>query len=308
MSISVCIFGTGAIGSFYGAMLHKGGASVSTVQRSDYDHVKKQGIVIESETLAHSFMPKKVYRPEDSPEESFDYLVIATKALMIPDLHEKIRNFVSPKTSLVLIQNGIDVEDQLAPHYPHNELISCLAFICVTKTSPGTVSHMDYGRITLGSYPKGTSTGTETLAELFSKSIQCGISEDIIKDRWIKLIWNAPFNPISALAGGANTLQLLSDKATKELIITVMKEVRSIASKAGVAFPETVIDGNIEATLKMTPYIPSMGVDALEKRGMEVEAILGRPIAIAEELSVPVPAMELLHTLLKQLNSTITEK
>jgi 2-dehydropantoate 2-reductase len=44
------VIGSGAIGSFYGALLSKAGVRVSVLARSDYDDVKTHGIAIHSET------------------------------------------------------------------------------------------------------------------------------------------------------------------------------------------------------------------------------------------------------------------
>jgi 2-dehydropantoate 2-reductase len=57
---------------------------------------------------------------------------------------------------------------------------------------------------------------------------------------------------------------------------------------------------------KGTPGIePSMLVDVLNGRRMEVEAILGNPVRIARELGVAVPRLETLCALLKGLDEAV---
>ncbi|MBF2079522.1 MAG: hypothetical protein IGR76_13650 [Synechococcales cyanobacterium T60_A2020_003] len=48
MHHTYAILGTGALGGFYGARLQKAGATVHFLLRSDYDHVRQQGLVIDS--------------------------------------------------------------------------------------------------------------------------------------------------------------------------------------------------------------------------------------------------------------------
>lgn len=50
---------------------------------------------------------------------------------------------------------------------------------------------------------------------------------------------------------------------------------------------------------------PSMLVDVLNGRRMEVEVILGEPVRIAGELGVEVPRMETLYALLKGLDEAV---
>ena len=57
---------------------------------------------------------------------------------------------------------------------------------------------------------------------------------------------------------------------------------------------------------KGTPGIePSMLVDVLNGRRMEVEVILGNPVRIARELGVEVPRLETLYALLKGLDEAV---
>ncbi|MGB3299784.1 MAG: ketopantoate reductase C-terminal domain-containing protein, partial [Phormidesmis sp.] len=66
--------------------------------------------------------------------------------------------------------------------------------------------------------------------------------------------------------------------------------------------PLATIDQMIAQTEKMSPYRTSMKIDYDERRPLETEAILGRPINIAQSLSVPAPAMTMLHQQLSFLN------
>lgn len=304
MEKSIIIYGAGAIGGFYGSVLAKAGARVSVACRSDYDAVQKQGIIIKSDSLKDlSFNPEQVYHTDNLPSAEPDYLVISTKAMLVPKLPEKIKTLVGPSTVIVIIQNGINIEEPFSKTFPGNEIISCLAFICVTRTGPGIVHHQDYGRITLGSYPGGTSKAAETLLDLFTRGgIQASLSETITTDRWIKLVWNAPFNPLSAITGGANTQEMLASEERYALISTVMKEVQAIAAADGNPFPDEIITKNLADTRKMTPYVPSMGIDSIMKRPMEVEAILGEPLKVARNHGVDAPAMTMLYGILSLLD------
>jgi 2-dehydropantoate 2-reductase len=57
----VLIIGTRAIGGFYGSLLAKAGTEVAVVCRSDYEHVKQHGFIINSHALgAWTFTPSQV--------------------------------------------------------------------------------------------------------------------------------------------------------------------------------------------------------------------------------------------------------
>jgi len=299
----ILIVGAGAVGGFYGGKLSQAGAEVSVVCRSNYEAVRNRGIVIRSGTGDFEFKPKYVLRYSEEYPETPDYVIITTKALPEIPLASIIKPVVKSETGIVLLQNGIDIEVSIAHEYPKHDLISVLAFIGVSQIEHGIIWHQDYGRVELGLYPKGISKKTRVLLDLFSKAgIEATVTETIMASRWKKLVWNAPFNPLSVLAGGVETHTLLSDPHTRELIKRVMTEVVALARHDGYILPSEIIKKNIEVTEKMPSYKTSMLLDYEARRPMEVEAILGNAIKKAEQFGVPTPYLYALYSLLKLVN------
>lgn len=300
------LVGTGAVGGFYGGKLSQGGAHVSTLCRSDYETVKKSGIKIKSIHGDFNFYPETVINNISEYEGYPDYLIIATKVLPEINVVEIIKKKVGPDTSIVLIQNGIEIENPIAEAFPNNEIISGLAFICVSRTNHGEIDHQDYGRLVIGKHPEGNSKKVKTLCEIFLKSgINCSIDDDIITARWKKLIWNAPFNPISVIGGRIDTKKILDSKPAAKMVENIMNEVVDLASCAGHQIPREFIQKNLEDTYNMTPYKTSMLLDYENNRQMEVEAILGNTTRLAQKHGINIPYTESLYALLKLINDNM---
>ncbi|WP_045224176.1 ketopantoate reductase family protein [Methyloterricola oryzae] len=296
--MKVLVIGTGAIGSFYGSLLAKQGAEVSVLARSDYEHVKEHGIHIESKLGNYEFRPHQVVR---SARELFgkpDYVLLCIKVVEGADRTEILRDAIGPGTAIVLISNGIDIEAEVASAYPDNELISGLAFICVTRTAPGRIWHQAYGKLALGSYPSGTSDKTKRLASLFDTSgINCVATEDIATARWQKCVWNAAFSPLSVLSGGLPTSDILTTQ--EPFVRAIMAEICAIAAAAGHKLSDDIIELNVSSTHKMPPYKTSMLLDYEAGRPMETEAILGNAVRYGQRLGVAIPHLESLYALMK---------
>ncbi|MEN8906388.1 MAG: 2-dehydropantoate 2-reductase [Clostridiales bacterium] len=307
-NIKILIVGTGAIGSYYGGRLSQAGAEVSALCRSDYNIVKEKGITIESIYGNFIFKPHEVINKISDYSEIPDFIIVSTKVLPQINIVDIINEKVGENTSIVLIQNGIDIEKNIAKSFPNNELISGLAFICVSRTEPGKVIHQDYGKLSIGTYPQGISKKTKLLQELFEKAnVKCLADENIVNSRWQKLVWNAPFNPISVIGGKLNTAEILRENTSFNLVKNVMKEIVLLASNCNITLPSDIINQNLENTLKMTPYKTSMLLDYENKRPLEVEAILGNALKIAGDLNLRVPYIESLHALLLLLDKKNTE-
>jgi len=306
MKPRILVVGTGAIGGFYGGKLAQAGALVSTLCRSDYEVVKAEGIKVASILGDFHFIPEKVIPDLGEYGPPPDYILVGLKVLPEIDTSEIIKEVVGPETAIVLLQNGVEIEEPVARSFPDNEIISGLAFICATRTSPGHIAHTDFGRVVIGHYPAGKSVKAEELARLFNEAgLKCEVTEDAVTARWRKLVWNAPFNPISVLGGGADTKTMMENPESLELARKVMEEVCRIAEAAGHPLPEEIVQQNIDGTRAMAPYKSSMLVDFEAGRPMEVEAILGNGLRVAKRHGVSAPYMESLYGLLKLVDKKI---
>ena len=295
----ILVIGAGAVGSFYGAKLANAGAEVSIWCRSDYDFIKKNGIKIESYMGDFHFTPYKVLKNLDEAEDEFDYILVATKALPSIDICGLLKNILQPKTKIILVQNGIHIEKNIAQSFPNNELISAIAFIASSRKSIGVVHHQEYGKITIGTYDDKASDEVRFLANLWQNSgVEVEVSDKILFERWKKLVWNGPFNPLSVILHGKNTLEILNNDLAMNLVKNIMKEICELAKADNCELPIDIIEKNIIATQKMNPYKTSMLLDFEAGRQMEVEAILGNAVKFAQSKSILIPYLSTIYAIL----------
>jgi len=297
--IKVLVIGAGAIGAFYGSLLAQAGAEVSVICRSDYDQVKQHDFIINSQALGRwNFTPANVLQNVADFRGTPDYILLCTKVIPALDRVALIRSAVGRNTAIVFIQNGVGIEQEMLNAFPNNEIISGLAFICCNRVAPGEILHLAYGRLALGNLPGGISRKTAQLCELFNQSgIDCGASEDIVTGRWQKCVWNAPFNPLSVLSGGLQTLDILQTQ--EALVRSIMHEVCDIAAASGHPLPADIVDANIENTYAMPPYKTSMLLDYENGHPMETEAILGNALRAAQRHGVAAPHLKSVYALMK---------
>jgi 2-dehydropantoate 2-reductase len=298
--MKVLVIGTGAVGSFYGALLAKQGVEVSVVARSDYAHVKAHGLRIRSETPLgdYHFRPARVVRSAAELAEKPDYVLLCVKLVAGADRAGLLKDALGPDTAIVLVSNGVEIEDEIALAFPNHELISGLAFICVTRTAPGDIWHQAYGRLALGNYPRGLSDKTQTLCAVYEQSGINGVASNaIVAARWQKCVWNAAFNPLSVLSGGLGTDAIL---ATQEPFVrAIMEEICRIAAALGHPLPADLVDRQVDSTRKMPPYKTSMLLDFEAGRPMETEAILGNAVRAGRRAGVAIPHLEAVYALMR---------
>ncbi|HKE94143.1 MAG TPA: 2-dehydropantoate 2-reductase [Povalibacter sp.] len=301
----ILIVGAGAIGALFGSALARQGAQVSVVCRSDFDSVSRDGYAIRSPLLGdHTFRPHAVLRDVAQCTTPPDYLILTVKVLQNVDRAALIRPAVGPQTVILLIENGVDIEQEIADAFPHNELLSALAFVGVGRTGRGEIHHQSYGSLVMGRYPGGASAAALKIAALFEASkVACKVTDNVVAARWQKALWNAVFNPISILGGVLDTAMMLRTDADQQFIRRAMQEVSTVAASAGYPLPPQLIDQLIASTRAMPAYKTSMALDYEARRPMEIEAILGNTVRIGRANGVAMPMLESVYALAKMVES-----
>ena len=301
------IIGTGAIGGYYGAKLAHAGQEVHFLLHSDYEYVKQHGLQVDSCDGSFHLDDVNVYgQTKDMP--ACDVVLVGLKsvnndklpALLPPLLHDKA---AKAKTLVVLIQNGIGVEEDVQKMFPEVQLAAGLAFICSAKTKPGLVSHQCYGSINLANYSCRDEALMQAVVDEFREAgIETGLVE-YHEARWKKAVWNMPFNGMT-VALHTQTDLLLKNASTRQLIREQMMEVVGAAQHLGVKnVDEAFVDKMIETTDAMTPYSPSMRLDYDFHRPMEIYYLYSRPLEMAREAGYRMPKLEMLEAELRFLET-----
>ncbi len=303
------IIGTGAVGGYYGGLLQQAGFDTHFLLHSDYEHVKHDGLMIESPN-GNIHLPKvKSYNnPKKMPR--CDVVVVSLKTTanhLLPDI---LPHVVKDGGIVLTLQNGLGSEEQIADIVGADRVIGGLCFLCSSKVGPGHIQYLDYGLITLGEYhAEGQPTGiTPRLEHLGADMQSAGISIQLIKDlqlaRWKKLVWNIPFNGLSVVRNSMTNV-LVQDSETRALCETLMSEVAAGSAACARPIERAFIEKMMMDTEKMAPYATSMKLDFDRGKPMEIESIYGNPLRAARARGIGMPETEKLYQQLLKLNPAI---
>ncbi|BCR24679.1 putative 2-dehydropantoate 2-reductase [Aquipseudomonas alcaligenes] len=307
--LRIGIIGTGAIGGFYGLMLAKAGHDVHFLLRSEYQAVVANGLRLNS--AVHGQLHLQPVQAWGDPAEMppCDWLLVGAKTTSNAQLAPVITRLSRPGARVVLLQNGLAVEEQLRPLLPDNlHLLGGLCFICTHRAAPGVIEHQALGTVNLG-YHSGPARAGESLAiveegaELFrSAGLESVAMADLQQARWQKLVWNVPYNGLSVLLG-AGTTRLMANADSRALILELMREVVQGAAACGQVLPEGYPEKLLATTERMPDYLPSMYHDFQHKRPLELQAIYAAPLAAAAAAGCELPKMRMLHQALRFLDA-----
>lgn len=296
----IAVIGAGALGLYYGAMLQRAGRDVRFLLRRDYEAVRRRGLTVTSP--AGDFHLERV-RGFRSPAEmgEVDLVLVGLKTFANDRLVDLVRPLLGKRTAVLTLQNGLGNEELLAEAFGADRVLGGVAFLCSNRGEPGTVHHLGQGSIRLGEYAGGLTERAAAIAAMFTAAgVPCEAVADLAKIRWEKLVWNIPFNGLCALTG-ADVTALLTHPPSRELVREIMAEVVAGANARDLSEPiagEAFIARMLELTDGMDHYRPSMMIDRLEGRPLELEAIYGIPLRMAAGHGVEMTRTRMLHALL----------
>lgn len=296
------IIGTGAIGGFYGLMLARAGFDVHFLLRSEFAAVAEQGLRLNSALHGElSLRTVQAYRSAaDMPR--CDWLLVGAKTTSNVDLVPTMVQAAADGAKVLLLQNGLAVEDALRPLLPGTlHLLGGLCFICAHRSAPGVIEHQALGAVNLA-YHSGPAADTqqrlrivEEGAALFTAAgLDATAMPELQQARWQKLVWNVAFNGLSVLLNGA-TRALMASADSRALVESIMQEVVDAAAACGHRLPEGYAGKLLAATDRMPDYLPSMYHDFVQRRPLELQAIYAAPLAAAAQVNCALPRTQALY-------------
>lgn len=124
-----------------------------------------------------------------------------------------------------------------------------------------------------------------------------------MKKKWEKSIWNVTFNPLSAITK-APVGQILDDPKLMSTSNLILKEIVKVASKNNVAITNEVIERVYKEAEAARNHKTSMLQDTEKGKKMEVEALCGYFLKIAERSSIDVPVLKTIYSMLSFIDQT----
>lgn len=307
MKLRYAVIGTGGVGGYYGGRLAQAEHDIHFLFRSDYEQVTEHGLQVDS--VKGGFHLPKVNAYKSTAEmPKVDVVLVCLKTTANAELPELLRPLLGEKTVVVLLQNGLGIEQQLSNQLPGVSIAGATAFICSSKVGPAHINHAQYGEITLAPLCGDCKDVLRTVCEDFTAAnVPAHYSDSLNDIRWRKLVWNIPYNGLSVVLN-TSTDQLTRQPAARALLVDLMNEVIDGAAACGVKIDRKYVDQMLAFTEAMTPYLPSMRLDYDNGRPMEITTMYANPVRAAREAGFYMRKVEMLMQQLVFLEETLDWK
>lgn len=322
MSLRVCVFGAGAIGSFLAARLAATEATVSCIARGAHlAAMRDHGLRLRAGQQETRVELECTDNPADLGQQ--DVLLVTLKAQQLAANAASIAALSGPDTLIVTVQNGLPwwyfygdssgfPDQHLASVDPDGRIwqtlgperaLGAIVYPAAEIVAPGVVRHISGDRFSLGE-PKGSDTQrVHDLAALLSAAeLKADITTTIRREIWLKLSVSAALNPLN-LISGQTIGAILDDPATRGRLQTLIREAQDVAQAVD-AQPALGPEELLTALQVVAPHKTSMLKDFEEGRTLELDALTGAVVEIGTRMGVPTARLTQLYAQAKsRLNS-----
>lgn len=298
------IVGSGAVGGYYGAKLARAGHDVTFIARGAHlQAIRERGLLVRSPGLGDF----TVYAPatdETAHVSPVDVVILAVKTYDSEAAMTAIEPMLSPDSSVLTLQNGVDSVTELARVVGEPYVIGGTTYIATALVEPGVIEQNGtHRRIVFGEVFGDVPRMTERVRVLREVLAGADIQAEAVGDGRIP-IWEK-FIMLAAVAGFTGSARLpigpiRDDPHCRQQFLEACREVERLARAEGVAVAGDVIDriatyiDEIPGTMRS-----SLLIDLTAGKRTEVEALQGAVVRLAERRALRVPIMATLYAVLK---------
>jgi 2-dehydropantoate 2-reductase len=323
--MKICVVGAGAIGGMIAARLAAIGEEVTVIVRGAHlAAIREKGLLLRMD--GQEFKAKVHATDKLSEVGPQDLVILGMKAHQVAAVVPDLPAVLGPQTAVITGQNGIpfwyfqklagpyegrtlesvDPGGVLAKALPAERLIGSIIYPASEIVEPGVIQHVEGNRISLGELDGSESQRLGLLCELLRKAgFKLRPTADLRSELWVKLWGNCTFNPISALTH-ATLVDICHYPATRALAREMMKEAQAVGEKLGVRFAVS-LEKRIAGAEAVGKHKTSMLQDVEAGRPLELQALVGSVLELAQLTQTPAPHLTTVHACASLLAHTLAE-
>lgn len=290
----VVVIGAGAIGGYLAGRAADAGHEVVVCARSEID-----GIRLERDGVVRALDVRVVTRVADvAPAE---VVVVATKAHQVQGVKDWLHAAVTPATTVLVAQNGIDHQPVVAalPEEPGPRAVPSVLHVSARLRAPGWVVHRAGDLV----YVPDDDGGRHVAAVLSGDALRVVPTARFHRLRWEKFCLNVGTGAVTALFRAP--LGITALPAVSGLVRGLVDEAVAVGRARGVALPADLTERILLGVRSRSPdHRTSMLEDALAGRPLELAALNQTVVDTGAVAGVPTPLNELVVRALTERNET----
>ncbi len=288
----IVVMGSGGTGGYFGAKLARAGEDVTFVARGAHlAALRADGMRIKSAVEGEwTVRAPAVERLDGRPPA--DVVLFCVKSFDTEEAAALIRPVVGPDTGVLSIQNGVDNEEKLARVLGAGHVLGGAVRVFATIEAPGVIRHVFGGHLAFGEMDgRETARAQALLAACQKASIPVELVGDVTRTLWDKYVFLTTHAGMTALTRcSAGVLRAIPE--VREVYRRIATEIIAVGRAAGVKLDDAMLEQGFTFLDTVAPdAFSSLHHDLLHGKRLELEALHGHVVRLAERHRVPTPTV-----------------
>jgi 2-dehydropantoate 2-reductase len=287
------VIGTGGTGGAIGGFLAHKGYDVTFIARGAHlEAMKKDGLRIKSGLKGDICLTDIKACKASEYAEKADVIFVCVKSYSLDEIIPLIIRSSKKDTLVIPILNGIGIGDKLYEKYKDAYILDGCVYIVAYSGKPGEIIQSGkVFKVVFGERP-GQEVPRQRLVEvkeqLISSGINCEVSDNIVRDTFLKFSFISPYASCGAYYNiTAGEMQKVPEY--RQMFINLIKEIQHLAEALGIFFENNIVEANLKLLDSLnTDTTASMQKDIAAGKSSETEGLIFDVLRLAEAKGVPV--------------------
>lgn len=296
--MKIAVFGTGAVGGYFGGRLAQSGEEVTFIARGNHlQAMKDNGLKIDS--INGDFIVQPVHATAN-PEEIgiVDMVLVGVKAWQVSDAAVAIKSMVGQQTFVLPLQNGVEAPSRLAAVLGQEHVLGGLCGLISYISEPGHICHTGADPfIRFGELDNRPSDRVDWLRKTFERTsgITVNVPSDIHVAMWQKFVLIAAWSGMGAITRAPVGI-FRSQPGTRQMLERTIFEIYDVARARGIDLPEDVLVKTVEFLDALpTEGTASMQRDIMNGKPSELEMQNGAVVRLGKDVGVETPVNNFIY-------------
>ena len=288
----IVVMGSGGTGGYFGAKLARAGEDVTFVARGAHlSALRASGLRVKSAVEGDwTVRAPAVDRVDGLPPA--DLVLFCVKSFDTEEAAGLIRPVVGPATGVLSIQNGVDNEEKLGRALGPGHVLGGAVRVFATIESPGVIAHTFGGHLIFGEMDGRVSERARGfLAACQKASIPVELVTEVQRALWEKYVFLTTHAGMTALTRcPAGVLRAVPE--VRELYRRIVTEIVAVGRAAGAPVHDDMLEQGMSFLDGVAPNAySSLHHDLTQGKRLELEALHGHVVRLAERHRVPAPTV-----------------
>jgi 2-dehydropantoate 2-reductase len=294
----IAVFGTGAVGGYFGGRLAAAGEDVTFVARGAHLAAMQQHGLRISSPKGDLAIP--VQATDDAAAIGpVDVVLFTVKLYDVDASAPLLKPLIGPDTVVITLQNGVEAVDMVAAHVGPQHVAGGIAYVVAVVDEPGHIKHTTADRLVFGE----TDGRLSARLQAFQKAgrgagFVADLTPAILTELWVKFVRLGTWSGMTTATRSSMGV-IREQPELMHMMDAALDEAMAVGRARGITFPDGLVAGTQEMVRTFPAASKSSMLEDLERgRRLELPWLSGAISRMGRESGVPTPTHRIINAIL----------